>query len=307
LSNESLPGMVKVGYTSKDPEGRAKELSGDTGVPTPFVVEYEILIEDAHRCERNIHQHLIEWRVNENREFFRCSINDAIKAVKVVAGDAVQFEKRLHEAVPEDSVSYELIGLIRYLLEDGELTNHEVYHLCEWLNSNPESCDIWPGTELVQPLSEVYADGVLPHDELNRISHLLVGIEKEFVLKHEDADQLEMREGAPPVLDSMGSNPPVISPKQPPVVNPSDQRPDRMMAENRDGIFGGLVQRMERMKLDWAWRNRVEKFEEEENKRKRQEYITDVIRRVDMGENLFNPVGVIIREKKASVGLSMPF
>jgi hypothetical protein len=298
LSNESLPEMVKVGYTSKAPEGRAKELSGDTGVPTPFVVEYEVLIEDAHRCEQNVHRYLSDKRVNDNREFFRCSIDDAIKAVKTVAGDAVQFEKRLHETVPEDSVSYELIGLIRYLLEDGELTNHEVYHLCEWLNSNPESCDIWPGTELVQPLSEVYADGVLSQDELNRISHLFVGIEKEFVLKHEDAGQLEMGEGAPPVLDSMGSTPPVNSPQQPPVVNPSDQRPDRMMAENRDGIFGGLVQRMEQIKLDWAWRNRVEKFEAEEKKRKRQEYIKNIVRRIELGENISTPVGVIIGEKE---------
>ena len=77
LSNESLPEMVKVGYTSKAPEGRAKELSGDTGVPTPFVVEYEVLIEDAHRCEQNVHRYLSDKRVNDNREFFRCSIDDS--------------------------------------------------------------------------------------------------------------------------------------------------------------------------------------------------------------------------------------
>ena len=278
MSNESLPEMVKVGYTSKAPEGRAKELSGDTGVPTPFVVEYEVLIEDAHRCEQNVHRYLSDKRVNDNREFFRCSIDDAIKAVKTVAGDAVQFEKRLREAEPEDRVSYELIGLIRYLLEDGELTNHEVYHLCEWLNSHPESCDVWPGTELIQPLGAVYSDGILTSDELVQISLLLQRVDKEFIQKYEGSDQAGSGEVVPPVLGS------------------STQSPERVMAETREGVFGGLVQRMEQMKLDWAWRNRAEKFEEEEKKRRRQEYIKNIIRRIELGENISTPVGVIIRE-----------
>ena len=300
LSNDSLSGLVKVGYTSKDPEGRAKELSGNTGVPTPFVVEYEVLIEDAHRCEQEIHKYLSEKRVNDRREFFRCSVNEAIEAVKVITGDSVQFERRNQPEEPElvPTVCYDLIGLIRYLIEDGELTNHEVYHLCEWLNSHPESCDIWPGTELVQPLSDVYSDDVLSPEELAQISVLLLKIDKEYrgvgippVLDFQKIDKEEAETGIPPVLDSLSQASSVL--------DASSQRPERKIAQTRGGFFGGLLQKMEQVKLDRAWRNRVEKFEEEERKKKRQDYIDDIIRRIELGENISNdPVGVIIRKNE---------
>ena len=43
LSNESLNGLIKIDFSTKDPANRATELSGDSGVPTPFVVEYQVL------------------------------------------------------------------------------------------------------------------------------------------------------------------------------------------------------------------------------------------------------------------------
>ena len=76
LSNESLDGLIKIGYSSKDPGSRAKELSGDTGVPTPFIVEYEMLVEDPYGCEQRAHKILDDKRVNQNREFFRCSVTE---------------------------------------------------------------------------------------------------------------------------------------------------------------------------------------------------------------------------------------
>ena len=68
LSNESLDGLIKIGYSSKDPGSRAKELSGDTGVPTPFIVEYEMLVEDPYGCEQRAHKILDDKRVNQNRQ-----------------------------------------------------------------------------------------------------------------------------------------------------------------------------------------------------------------------------------------------
>lgn len=290
LSNDSLPGLLKVGYTSKDPEGRAKELSGDTGVPTPFTVEYEILIEDAHRCERRAHAHLAKNRVNDRREFFRCSIDEAIEAVRTVAEGEIQYENRLRcaeEPAHDDYISFELIGLIRYLLEDGELADHEVYHLCEWLNNHPNAFDVWPGSELAKPLNEVYADGVLSVDELVSISQLLQRIDIEFTEKFEESEK-------PPVLEQENMLPPVI----PPEIQEEDITPTREMAEERDGIFGGLLQKMEQMKLDRAWRNRVEEFEEQEKQRERQEYIEGIIQQVQERQHVFNPTGIIIKDSE---------
>ena len=92
LSNESLDGLVKIGFSTKDPQSRAKELSGDTGVPTPFIVEYEMLVEDPHSCEQRAHDLLDDKRVNQRREFFRCSVNDAIESAKQVVDSEIIFE-----------------------------------------------------------------------------------------------------------------------------------------------------------------------------------------------------------------------
>ena len=83
LINASMPDVVKVGKTERDPEGRAKELSGVTGVPTPFVVVYEELFDDCTVAEQYVHT-LLEaggYRVAANREFFSAPVKVAIEAV----------------------------------------------------------------------------------------------------------------------------------------------------------------------------------------------------------------------------------
>ena len=51
LSNASMPGILKVGRTTQDPRKRAEELSGSTGVPTPFSVAYALEVADATSFE----------------------------------------------------------------------------------------------------------------------------------------------------------------------------------------------------------------------------------------------------------------
>jgi len=40
IANKAMPGLVKVGYSMKDPELRAAELN-NTGSPHPYVLETE--------------------------------------------------------------------------------------------------------------------------------------------------------------------------------------------------------------------------------------------------------------------------
>ena len=57
ISNPAMPGLVKVGHSTKDPELRARELN-NTGTPHPYTVEYEMLIEDPFRVEQQTHNAL---------------------------------------------------------------------------------------------------------------------------------------------------------------------------------------------------------------------------------------------------------
>jgi T5orf172 domain. len=84
LINPTMPGLVKIGKTTRDPEGRASELSGATGVASPFVLVYSEPFQDCSRAEAHV-QALIEadgFRVSPSREFFSIGIPDAIKAIQ---------------------------------------------------------------------------------------------------------------------------------------------------------------------------------------------------------------------------------
>lgn len=66
-----MPGLVKVGLTTRDTAERARELAGASGVPTDFIVAYEASFEDVHGAEQHMHAALAAYRVNRGREFFR--------------------------------------------------------------------------------------------------------------------------------------------------------------------------------------------------------------------------------------------
>ena len=81
LSNEAIPGFVKVGMTEKLAEDRAKKLHG-TGVPLAFDVEFRSATSRIKAVETKSHAILAPSRVATNREFFRATPAEAIAAVK---------------------------------------------------------------------------------------------------------------------------------------------------------------------------------------------------------------------------------
>lgn len=80
LSNESFSNnLIKIGQ-SKD-RYRQDELY-TTGVPTKFRVEYYALVNNYVDIERRVHSLLRQYRPNKNREFFNCSIPQAINVIR---------------------------------------------------------------------------------------------------------------------------------------------------------------------------------------------------------------------------------
>ena len=75
--------------------------------------------------------------------------------------------------------SSELLLLCDSIIEDGELTYDELYHLAEWLNDHREACAHWPGSLLVQPLQRTWADGKITKTEARQFARLLLQIRKE--------------------------------------------------------------------------------------------------------------------------------
>ncbi|MBM4230746.1 MAG: GIY-YIG nuclease family protein [Gammaproteobacteria bacterium] len=66
MSNPSLPGQLKIGKTSKDPQLRLRRLS-NTSVPTKFSLDYFALVDDFDYVETQVHVMLSASRVDESR------------------------------------------------------------------------------------------------------------------------------------------------------------------------------------------------------------------------------------------------
>ena len=82
LENPSLVGVVKIGKTTREVAEGVKELSSQTGVPAEFTVFKEYAVDEATFVESKIHERLKEYRVSENREFFRISAGDAAQIIE---------------------------------------------------------------------------------------------------------------------------------------------------------------------------------------------------------------------------------
>lgn len=83
IRNKAMPGLVKVGFSTKDPMLRAKELA-NTGAPHPYEVIYDALVEEPRGVEALVHSFLQKHR--EGREWFRCSVVVAVNAIRQNAG-----------------------------------------------------------------------------------------------------------------------------------------------------------------------------------------------------------------------------
>ncbi|MEN9418825.1 MAG: hypothetical protein RI988_2445 [Pseudomonadota bacterium] len=81
LTNAAMPGLLKIGWTSRDPQERANELSSSTSIPTPFIVELAIRVTSGYESERRIFDALRDHRHTGNREFFRIEVQHAAKRV----------------------------------------------------------------------------------------------------------------------------------------------------------------------------------------------------------------------------------
>jgi hypothetical protein len=101
MSNPSFPHLFKIGKSSKDPaQCRADELY-TTGVPTPFKVEYSVLVGDEHKVERLLHSKYKEKRHQKNREFFEIDLHQACKEITQLLEERLYLKAVLKEPIIE--------------------------------------------------------------------------------------------------------------------------------------------------------------------------------------------------------------
>ena len=84
LENETMPGLVKIGFTKNKPSERVKQINAATGVALDFDVKYQYPCFNAHDLEKEIHIYLESqgFRVNKKKEFFNITVEQAISVIQ---------------------------------------------------------------------------------------------------------------------------------------------------------------------------------------------------------------------------------
>ena len=84
LSNPTMPGILKIGYTELTPEKRSKQVSNHTGVPAEYEVEFAYRCVDGKKIEKEVHIYLRKKRLNRKREHFTINLEEAIEVIEKI-------------------------------------------------------------------------------------------------------------------------------------------------------------------------------------------------------------------------------
>jgi hypothetical protein len=85
LTNPRMPGLLKIGCTTRSVEERVDELNAATGVPVPFVIEAVFPSKAPLEDEARVHEWLRKRRLS-GREFFEADLREAMAVIRTVVG-----------------------------------------------------------------------------------------------------------------------------------------------------------------------------------------------------------------------------
>lgn len=83
LTNEEMPGLVKIGLTTESVESRISQLSASSGVPIAFECYFAAEVKDCAKLEKTLHKLFSDHRVNPKREFFRVDPEKVVLAISI--------------------------------------------------------------------------------------------------------------------------------------------------------------------------------------------------------------------------------
>lgn len=96
ISNPAMPELVKVGFTTKHPKERARELNG-TGVPDSYVAEYAVRVQSPKELESAVHDHLRQLGLDAGKEWFKCRVEQAVAAILEIGREEIKDHYRAED------------------------------------------------------------------------------------------------------------------------------------------------------------------------------------------------------------------
>ncbi len=83
LTNEAMPGIIKIGKTERPIEQRMRDLY-TSGVPVPFECFHASVVDRSKNVESRLHNAFEKYRVNRNREFFEINPESVLEILEMV-------------------------------------------------------------------------------------------------------------------------------------------------------------------------------------------------------------------------------
>lgn len=123
LTNPAMPGLVKIGLTTRtDAKTRMMELFS-TGVPLPFECNYAAKVNNPAKVEEALHTAFLPNRVNPKREFFEIEPIQAISIIKLleITDETVEISKESESLDPSSKESSERFSKKRPKLNFSEM------------------------------------------------------------------------------------------------------------------------------------------------------------------------------------------
>jgi hypothetical protein len=91
LTNDSMPGIIKMGITDESIQDRMKSLD-NTSIPTPFRFYFAIEDDRYKEIEKLVHNTFADYRIRQNREFFKVDPERAVSALKISGGKELKLK-----------------------------------------------------------------------------------------------------------------------------------------------------------------------------------------------------------------------
>lgn len=117
LRNDSMTGLLKIGFTTRTVEQRVSELDSSTATPTPFEIAFYFACSEPQSDEALAHETFALHRLNQGREFFKLSEQEALLSLRATLSRREVF---LNEGLRSNSyrVSEALKGLEETLINE---------------------------------------------------------------------------------------------------------------------------------------------------------------------------------------------
>ena len=122
VTNKAMPGLVKIGMTSQDPEIRIAQLF-TTAVPFPFDPVAVVRVMDGRTVERLLARVFGPARVNSQREFFKIDV-DQVEAAMGLLGEEADVMGDFASDTEEES--HDVDGVLRRAKKRPNLDFHKM-------------------------------------------------------------------------------------------------------------------------------------------------------------------------------------